>query len=141
MAIQPVKDLLHQYIERVWNGRDLSALDELTSSNFVYYLGGQPGRDRSAMRQFLEAVHVAFPDWRVEIVDCVAEDQKAVVRWVGQVTHSGPFHGIPPTGKRVAVSGINAYHLAGNKIEAEWEQMDSLGLLQQLGAFTPLARH
>ena len=134
MSIQDAKGLVVKYIEEVWNNGNVAAIEALTGETFRYCLGGQPARDRAAMRQFLEAVRVAFPDWQVRIQDIVAEDATVAVRWVGEVTHQGPFHGIPPTGKRVSVCGINVYAVADDRIAQEWEQMDSLGLLQQLGA-------
>jgi len=133
MSIENVKNLVTRYIETVWNQGDLAALAELTAETFRYHLGGQPPRDRATMGQFLEAVRVAFPDWRVEIEDIAAEERIVAVRWSGQVTHQGPFHGIPPTGKRIDVCGINIYAIEDGKIAQEWEQMDSLGMLQQLG--------
>jgi steroid delta-isomerase-like uncharacterized protein len=131
-----IKALVRQYIEKVWNQADLTALDDLTTPAFSYHLGGQPKRDRDGMRQFMEMTHAAFPDWRVRIIDIMAEGDRVAVHWEGQVTHQGSFHGIPPTGKQVSVSGINIYHIVEGKVATEWEQTDSLGLLQQLGIGT-----
>jgi steroid delta-isomerase-like uncharacterized protein len=89
------------------------------------------------MLEFLKAVHAAFPDWRVRIEDMVVDGATAAVRWTGEVTHEGPFHGIPATGKRISVSGINLYRTQDGRIAQEWEQMDSLGMLAQLGALPP----
>jgi steroid delta-isomerase-like uncharacterized protein len=133
MPTDDPKNLISRYIEDVWNKADLEALESLTNSTFTYHLGGQPPRDISAMRQFLQAVHMAFPDWRVEIQDIIAEDHIVAVRWSGKATHKGAFHGIPPTGKQIFVCGINIYRTDNGKISKEWEQMDSLGMLQQLG--------
>ncbi len=133
MATKDAKTLVRQYVESVWNRGDLAAFEELATPDFSYQLGGQPARDRAGMRQFIAMVRAAFPDWWVEIADIVAEGEMVAIRWQGQVTHEGNFYGIPPTGKRVTASGINIYRIAGGKIAAEWEQMDSLGLLQQLG--------
>jgi steroid delta-isomerase-like uncharacterized protein len=134
MSMEDSKQLVTRYIEDVWNQGDLEALETLTTEAFVYHLGGQPPRDRAAMRQFLEAVRIAFPDWRVEVQAIVAEERTVVARWAGQVTHQGPFHGIPPTGKQISVCGINLYEIKDGRIAREWEQMDSLGMLGQLGA-------
>ena len=134
MSIEDAKGLVVRYIEEVWNKGDAAALETLTTETFRYCLGGQPARDRAAMRQLLEAVHVAFPDWQVQIQDILADGTTVAVRWAGEVTHQGAFHGIPPTGKRVSVCGINVYAVADGRVTQEWEQMDSLGLLQQLGA-------
>jgi steroid delta-isomerase-like uncharacterized protein len=130
-------DLVRRYLESVWNRGDFAELDQLTTADFAYYLGGHPPRDRAAMKQFLSSVRVAFPDWRVDVVDLIASDHSVAVRWQGQVTHQGVFQGIPPTGKRVTVSGINIYRVIDGRISAEWEQMDSLGMLAQLGVLKP----
>jgi predicted ester cyclase len=76
---------------------------------------------------------VAFPDWTVNIIEIFSDSDIVVVRWEGMATHNGVFQSIPPTGKRISVSGINIYRFEYGKISAEWEQMDSLGMLKQLG--------
>lgn len=129
--------LVKEYIEAVWNQGNLAALERLTSPGFTYVLAGQEPRDRSGMREFLEMTRAAFPDWRAVVLDMVTEGDMVAVRWEGRVTHGGTFHGIPATGRQVAVSGINMYRIADGRIAAEWEQMDSLGLLRQLGIAVP----
>ena len=131
------QELVVAYIEDVWNSGNLSALEELTTSSFTYHLGGQPPRDVTGMKQFLTATREAFPDWRVQIDSIVGDELLVAVRWSGEVTHLGPFHGAPPTGKRVSVSGMNFYRLEEGKIAEEWEQMDSLGMLSEMGLFPP----
>jgi predicted ester cyclase len=49
-------------------------------------------------------------------------------------THRGELLGIPPTGKQVRVGGISIFRLAGGKIAEQWEQLDRLALMHQLGA-------
>jgi steroid delta-isomerase-like uncharacterized protein len=127
------KDLVATYIEEVWNCGDLEALANLTTADFVYHLGGQPPRDRAGMKQFLGATRAAFPDWRVEIESIVSEGSVVAARWRGEVTHLGPFHGAPATGRKISVTGINFYRLEGGKVAQEWEETDSLGMLGQLG--------
>ncbi len=137
MTIDQVKQLVRRYIDEVWNRGDVAALEDLTTVGFEYRLGGQPARGRAAMAQFLAETRAAFPDWHVEIADLVVEGNLAAVRWHGQVTHAGPFRGIPATGRCIAVSGINLYHVSEGRIAAEWEQTDSLGMLQQMGVGPP----
>jgi steroid delta-isomerase-like uncharacterized protein len=116
MSPVEAKALVRQYVERVWNSADFAALTELTTPTFAYFLAGQPARDRAGIQQFLETVHLAFPDWKVEIVECFAEGNAVVIRWRGEVTHLGPFHALLPTGRRIAVSGINIYHIVDGLI-------------------------
>jgi len=131
------KEIISRYIETVWNNTDVSALDDLTAETFTYHIGGQPARNKAQMKSFLQTVHTAFPDWRVHIRTIIAEGNTVAIRWEGTVTHLGEFQGIPPTGKRVSVSGINMYWIEDGKIAREWEQMDTLGMLLQLGVIPP----
>jgi steroid delta-isomerase-like uncharacterized protein len=134
MPIHDDRNLITEYVERVWNRGDVAALEDLTTPEFAYRLGDQPSRDRAAMRQFLAATRLAFPDWRVDISALLIDEGMAAVRWVGTVTHQGDFYGIPPTGRQIRVSGINLYRIADGKIAEEWEQTDSLSMVRQLGA-------
>lgn len=128
-----LKELIRQYVEQVWNLGNLAALVDLTTPEFTYQLAGQPGCNRAGMQQLIKTIHVAFPDWRVQIVDCIAEENTVVIRWQGQVTHLGVFQGIPATGKQITVSGINIYRVIDGRVAAEWEQTNSLGMLLQMG--------
>ncbi len=133
MKTDDARSVVRRYVDRVWNGGDVVALEELTVPDFTYALGGQPPRDRTGMVQFLRETRAAFPDWRVEIDDLIVEGDLAAVRWHGKVTHAGPFRGISATGRVIDVSGINVYRVSNGRIAAEWEQTDSLGMLVQLG--------
>jgi predicted ester cyclase len=42
--------------------------------------------------------------------------------------------GIPPTGKRIRVEGMNFYKLSNGRVTDLWTQYDGVGMLQQLGA-------
>ncbi len=41
--------------------------------------------------------------------------------------------GIPPTGRRIEVSGVTISRFAGGKIAEDWYQGDDLGMMRQLG--------
>jgi len=43
------------------------------------------------------------------------------------------FDEVREDNKQIDVSGINMYRIEVGRIVAEWEQMDSIGMLQQLG--------
>ncbi len=129
------KELVKEYIESVWNQEDEAAFERLTTPGFTYRIGDQPPRDRAEMRRFLVETRTAFPDWRVEVEEIISERDTVAVRWSGLVTHAGAFHGIPSTGRRIRVSGINMYRISDGRIAAEHEQTDSLSMLRQMGLF------
>ncbi len=126
-------DIIWDYVETVWNRGDMSALERLTTSDFAFQIGSEPERNRAVMAKFVKMIRSAFPDWYVRIVDTITDNNVTVVRWKGAATHNGVFYGIEPTGKQIVISGINIYQFEEDKIKKEWEQMDTLGLLRQLG--------
>ena len=128
--------VVREYIESVWNQGDATALHRMTTSGFQYHLGGQPPRDRSGMEEFVATTRRAFPDWRVEVSAMVVQGNQVAVRWRGNVTHDGDFHGIPASGKAIKVCGINWYRVSAGRVAEEWEQMDTVGMLRQLGLGT-----
>ena len=75
----------------------------------------------------------AFPDLYFTVEDLIAEGDKAVARLTVRGTQQGVFMGIPPTGKHVTVTAIDINRFAGGKSVEHWLNMDTLGLLQQLG--------
>lgn len=137
---ESLEQLIFNYVDQVWNHANTQALMKLTTNDFIYHLGGNQAYDRAGMAEFLTRTHAAFPDWSVEILDIIAENNKATIRWQGQVTHLGRFYSLEPTGKKVSVSGINMYQIVNQKIAIEWEQTDSLNLLKQLGVFASIKR-
>jgi steroid delta-isomerase-like uncharacterized protein len=128
------KRLADRVWEEVWHQGHLDRINELFASDFVRHDPGRTLRGPEENRQFISGLRAAFPDLRVVVEDQIAEGDKVCVRYRFQGTHTGPFLGIPATGKQIAYSGILIYRIAGDKIDEQWTEFDLLGFLQQLGA-------
>ncbi len=48
-------------------------------------------------------------------------------------THQGEFNGIPATGNKVNVVGMSIWKIVDGKNVEEWEILDTMSMLQQLG--------
>jgi predicted ester cyclase len=79
------------------------------------------------------ALHNAFPDFKAMIDDIVAEGDKVVVRQTWSGTHKGDWMGVPPTGKGVSFGVIDIIRFDGGKVVEHWGQIDSMGMMVQLG--------
>ena len=114
---------------------DLEAIPELVAENFVDHHplpGAAPGRE--GLAALVTTWRTAFPDMREMVEDLIAEGDKVVGRFTMRGTHSGQFMGVPPTGQRVTMSGIDIVRIAGGKIAQFWYGEHLLELMQQLGA-------
>ncbi|HWC31458.1 MAG TPA: ester cyclase [Dehalococcoidia bacterium] len=78
--------------------------------------------------------YAAFPDLNHIIEDTVADEEKAVVRYVLHGTHQGDFQGVAPTGKRIAAEGIQIFTIRDGKIVESRSVVDMQGILEQLKA-------
>jgi predicted ester cyclase len=64
----------------------------------------------------------------------ISEGEKVVTRFTWNGTHRDTFLGIPATGRHVEVKGVVIDRLEASKMADSRILMDTLGLLQQLGA-------
>lgn len=94
--------------------------------------GQGPGRE--GFRGFFTELTAAFPDARIEPEHLVADDEHVCVAYTLSGTHSGSFHGIEPTGRRIEVRGVQIGRFADGRIVERWGSTDELGILRQLGA-------
>lgn len=114
------------------NWRDWDALGKLFAPNYVHR--GSSGHDVGLLevRRTMMEMLVAFPDLQVRLEELVARGPKVLVRWTQWATHLGEFEGIPPTGRRVAWSGVNVFTVLERKIVADPPYWDASVILRQL---------
>lgn len=128
--LQRNKDLVTRFYAEAINGRDLGAVDRLLAEDFVHD-GERRGRD--GQREAVSAFLGGFSDLRNEILLILAEGDLVAAhqRWTG--THDGGFAGIAATGRTVEFTSTAVLRMAGDEIAEAWDEVDTLGLMGQLG--------
>ena len=98
---------------------------------------GPAGRDE--MVAFFAELFDAFPDWRFEVLETVAEGDGVAVRWRARATFAGPgsFMGFEPNGARVDIEGVDLVRVRDGRISAIDAYMNGAELARQLGALPP----
>lgn len=131
--------VIQRIFAEVWNAGNLERIDDLFAPDFVRPLlpAGAP-QGPAAEKSHRRAFQAAFPDLVISADDIVAEGDRVAVRYTWRATHQGALGTIPPTGRRVMVTGIAIHRLAAGRVQALWVVADELGLLQQLGVRPPL---
>jgi steroid delta-isomerase-like uncharacterized protein len=133
MSTQLNKRIAQRYFEEIWNKANLDAADELVAANVVGHVPGTTLHGVETLKQRVQSLYAIYSQPHFAIEDQLAEDDKVLVRWTFQGTHTGAFMGVVPTGKQIRLTGMNLFHIANGKIEALWLNADDLGELQQLG--------
>lgn len=136
MSTEQNKALVRQMVEEIFNRGNTGLADNFLAPDFVEREELPPGipRDREGVKQLTTIFRSAFPDLKVTIDDLVAEGDKVVIRATWSGTQRGEFMGVPPTGKSVSFGVIDIVRIAGDKFVEHWGQVDSMGMMQQLGA-------
>ena len=113
--------LVEAFYERIWNHGDLEAADALLTDDFVFR--GSLGAELRGVAAFIGyvcAVRESLIGYRCEILECVAEGNRAFakVRFGGR--HIGTFRGYAPTGKHVEWLGAALFKFEASAISELW---------------------
>ena len=136
MSAAENKAIVQRFLDEAWNHKNPDIAYELLAPDYTYHGSGQaagPGGARQLITLFAEA----FPDATSTIDNIVAEDDQVAVRWTTHATHQGDFGGLPATGRRVVMTGMEFFRLVDGRVVERWSNSDTLGLLQQLGVVSP----
>ena len=90
---------------------------------------------KAGVKDFFRMQLAAFPDMHMHVEDVVVDGDKVVARVRYTGTQRGEFMGMPATGKSVDVQLIDIFRFGDDGLVREhWGVMDSLAMMQQLGA-------
>ena len=140
MSKEENKAMVRRIFEEVIVKGNLSAVDEIMASNYVYHFPGQDVKGPEGFKEFVKMMRTAFPDLSMTIEDQIAEGDKVATRETMRGTHKGDFMGIAATGKQVTFTGMVIVHFQDGKEVEAWGSPDMLGLFQQLGVVPPIGQ-
>lgn len=131
------KELVRRYFNEVANNGNLDLVDEMFAPDYLHHDPANPDPrgvvGPQGVKDHLLSLTRGFPDVRFEIDDVVADGDEVLVRWTATLTHTGDYFGIPPTGRRAEITGINWWRVRDGRALEGWVNRDDFGLFQQLG--------
>jgi ketosteroid isomerase-like protein len=122
-SVEANKALVRRLIEIVNEG-DLGAIGEVATGDIA----------RDAER-WIGPFRRSFPDFRMEVVDVIAEGDKVVGHFKCSGTHEGEWRGRPATGRRVeGIDEIYVFRVEDGRLASALAIVeDNLTRLRQLG--------
>jgi steroid delta-isomerase-like uncharacterized protein len=129
------KALFRRYFDEGTNQGNLDVVEELFAPDYKHHDPVNPDVivGNEGVRRHIQTLRGAFPDITFNIEDMVAQCDKVVIRWTANVTRTGDYFGIPPTGKSATITGMNTWQVQDGKAVEGWVNRDDVGLMQQLG--------
>ena len=129
------KAIVRRFIEEIFVEGRKATVDELLADDFVAHTWpsttGDPKADLKAAID-RAAQGLSEPEFRID--DLIAEGDQVAARLTTAATQTGPFMGLPPSGKRYSIEEIHWFRLRDGKVVEHWHQFDQMGLMKQLGA-------
>ena len=112
---------------------NIAVIDHYLTDDFTGHdlPSGLNGRD--GYKKFVGMFSASFGETTpIEAHQIISCGDKVVARWSGSGMHTGEFMGIPATGRWITLKGIDIFGLAEEKIVDLWQEMDLMGILQQI---------
>lgn len=123
MATEDNKQLVRRFVEEVVAQRNPDAVDGLAAGEFA-----------AAAKRWVSPFQSAFPDFRMEVVDLIAEGDTVVGHFRCSGTHRGEWLGVPATGRRFEnVDEIYIFRIRDGRLVSALGVEDNLTRLRQLG--------
>jgi RimJ/RimL family protein N-acetyltransferase/predicted ester cyclase len=117
------KRLVRRFVEKVIAERDPDAVDALAAGELA-----------QAAKRWVSAFQSAFPDFRMELVELVAEGDAVVGHFRCSGTHRAEWLGVPATGRRFeGVDEIYIFRVRDGRLVSALGVEDNLTRLRQLG--------
>jgi len=134
MSTEEHKAIVRRMTEEFYNQGNVESAERFFADTYVHHDPASPQvRDRDGLKQVLRAFLAGCPDLHITIDQLLAEGDTVTKRWTFHATQSGDLTGLPPTGNRITMSGLELFRLEGGKIAESWLAYDNLSLMQQLG--------
>ena len=132
--VSQYKAVVRQAIEALQEG-DLKTLNDIYDPKGLVHLSTgirENGGPFSDLKDACPMCEVLSPR-SVTIELMVAEEDLVTVRAIFRGTHSGPYRGVPASGKKITFTYTNVFRIRDGRIVENWVGMDRLGLMEQLG--------
>ena len=125
---------VRRLIDEGFSAGNLAVCDEVVSPDLVEHQRGlRPGIEGT--RETIRTLRDWFSDFRLEILDIIAEGDMVWFRNRATGVNSGSVFGRPPTGRPIDITVIDIVRVVDGRIIEHWGVPDQLGMLLQLGLF------
>jgi steroid delta-isomerase-like uncharacterized protein len=126
------KAATRRFIDLAWNQGRLDEARPLLAPDFANHTPTNPKETRDEFLARIGSFRAAFPDLTLTVEEMLADGDRVITRWRIDGTHLGVFRDVPPTKRRVRVTGIAIdVVIDGVRVEG-WALMDLAGLMAQL---------
>ena len=124
------QDCKHQALldklDKAMMEKNVDLLAEAYKTDAVRHTQQEPEKGLDQIKSRATEFYKNIPDAEGKNIDVICNGDYAIVRWEGKGTPVG-------SPQKVSVTGITIYKIVDGKVAEEWEEMNSLSLMMQMG--------
>jgi predicted ester cyclase len=118
-----------------WGRGDLDATwRDYVAEDIIVYRSSGYDFTRETWLEAEKALHAAFEDIRIEVLDQVEDGDMVATRWAVTGRQTGEFFGVTPSGKTATLTGTSFNRVRDGKLSENWAEVGVPLFLQQLAA-------
>jgi hydroxyacylglutathione hydrolase len=133
--------VVREYFEELGAGTPDAPLRHYAEDGRAVIYGVTPEMSREELADYFRSLWDAFPDFRIEITEILADGDSAAIHWDATGTFAGPgtFQGLEPNGARVSISGVDVAQVKDGRVKRIVAYTDNATIARQLGTLPPQA--
>lgn len=126
-------DTAKQYLD-AWNAHDADKIVQTFATDGTYCDPATAKLSGDAIAAYAKRLWSAFPDLAFEIASLAeAGVGRVVAEWIMKGTNTGPFQGLPATGRPISLPGVDVIEIGSDGIKTVTGYFDTRAIPDQLG--------
>lgn len=130
------KETVRKFFDAIWNNADKAVIPDLLCEDFSFRgTLGHMQRGHAGFALYMDFIRRALGNYRCEIVDMVAEDDRIYARMSYSGIHRGELFGYAPTHGKLKWDGVAVFTFRDGKIAELWVLGDLHSVMKQLARY------
>jgi steroid delta-isomerase-like uncharacterized protein len=120
-----------------WNSENVESYLDLYADRIKLHAGTYDFPDKASVEGMYRGFFAATSDLQLDIHEAFGQGEKVAARYTVTGTHTGELMGIPPTGRKISITGITIMHFEDGEVVERWDVDDSAQVLSSLRDGSP----
>jgi len=134
--MQSHKEIVRNFYDAIWNNADKTVIPDLLTEDFLFKGSlGLMQRGHNGFANFMDQVRAALGEYRCDIIDMAAENDKVFARMLYSGIHRGDLFGYAATHAKIKWDGVAIFTFSDGKISELWVLWDVNDVMKQLARY------
>ena len=122
------------FYDQLMNKHNVAIIDSLVAPDYTsdQVEPGYPAT-RDGYKKIMTEFFKSFPDLNEKVNFMVADSSYVMVQYTLMGTNTAPMMGMPATGKKINIDGVDIVRLKNHKVVKQWDYDEEMKMMTQLG--------